>query len=286
MNYELLERRAQELRRRRWDLLVLDEAHATKEPERRRTILIHGGVWRGKAYSPIPARKALVVSGTPMKNRVEELFTTLSFLDRATWPDRDEFIDSHYEPLTEGGEPRIVTEDGRVVQNVATRNLEDLHRLLRETVLVRTHKDDVAGLPGRRFEKVEVPLDDAADRDWFDEKAGAAREVSRLLRKAQRAHDHETARELEERLRGLRSAIYRHAACAKRQAVLDYLLALPPGHKVVVIGFHRDLLLDQLATACAARVAWSSTTATTPRAPPPPCGRSRRDPTSSSSSGN
>jgi hypothetical protein len=35
--------------------------------------------------------------------------------------------------------------------------------------------------------------------------------------------------------------------------VLDYLLALPPEHKAVVIGCHRDLLLDQLADALWAR---------------------------------
>ena len=96
----MLERCAEELRRRRWDLLVLDEAHATKEPERRRTVLIHGGVWKGKAYRAIPARKALVITGTPMKNRVEEMFTTLNFLDPDNWPDRDAFIDAHYEEET------------------------------------------------------------------------------------------------------------------------------------------------------------------------------------------
>ena len=100
-NYEMLERFSDDLRRRRWDLVVLDEAHATKEPSRRRTILIHGGVWKDKAYRPIPARKALVISGTPMKNRVEEMFTTLNFLDPDNWPDRDAFIDAHYEERTE-----------------------------------------------------------------------------------------------------------------------------------------------------------------------------------------
>ena len=73
--------------------------------------------------------------------------------------------------------------------------------------------------------------------------------MSRLLRAAQRDRDVEKARELVKRLRRIRSAIYQHATRAKRQAVLDYLLALPPEHKAIVIGFHRDLLLDQLADA-------------------------------------
>ena len=249
INYEQLERFATNLRLRGWDLLILDEGQALKEPERRRTILVHGGVWKDKAYSPIPTSKALVISGTPLKNRVEELFTTINFLDPDNWPDRDAFIAEHYEETTEDGLPRIVTDDGRVVQNVSPRNLHALHRRLRQTVLVRTHKDDVEGLPGKRFERIGVPLEDVADRDWFDAKARSAQVISRALRKAQRERDLERARELEARLRQITSAIRQHATRAKRQAVLDYLLALPREHKAVVIGFHRDLLLDQLAAA-------------------------------------
>jgi SWI/SNF-related matrix-associated actin-dependent regulator 1 of chromatin subfamily A len=253
MNYELLERFADDLRRRRWDLVILDEGQATKEPSRRRTVLIHGGVWKCRAYPPIPASKALVLAGTPLKNRIEEIFTTLNFLDPVAWPDRDTFINQYYEEVTDNGEPRIVTADGRVVQNVAPRNLEALHRRLRETVLVRTPKDDVVGLPGRRFEKITVPLTEAEDRDWFAARARSARVLSRKLRAAQRAHEVEKARKLEEWLHKIKSAVTKHAARAKRQAVLDYLLALPPEHKVVVIGFHRDLVLTQLAAALRSR---------------------------------
>src|SRR5258705_13691571 len=42
VNFELLERFADDLRRRRFDLIILDEGQATKEPSRRRTVLIHG----------------------------------------------------------------------------------------------------------------------------------------------------------------------------------------------------------------------------------------------------
>src|SRR5262249_14756482 len=178
---------------------------------------------KDKAYPPIRARKALAISGTPLKNRVEELFTTINFLDPVNWPDRDAFIAEHYEETTEDGLPRIVTADGRVVQNVSPRNLDALHRRLRETILVRTHKDDVVGLPGKRFERIGVPLEDVAARDWFDAKARSAQLLSRALRKAQRERDLERSRQLEDRLRQITSAIRQHATRAKRRAVLDYL---------------------------------------------------------------
>src|SRR5262249_15128368 len=78
INYEMLERYAAELRRHVWDLLILDEGHACKEPEARRTVLVFGSMWKGRAYPPLPCRKAIVVSGTPLKNRLEELFNTLN----------------------------------------------------------------------------------------------------------------------------------------------------------------------------------------------------------------
>jgi SNF2 family DNA or RNA helicase len=249
ISYEQLERHAIDLRRQEWDLLVLDEGHAVKEPERRRSVLIYGGNWRGKTYSAIPARKALVVSGTPMKNRVEELFPLLHFLDPANWPDRDEFIETFYESP-------LITPERRVVQNIPPRYLNELHILLKRSVLVRTPKDQIQSMPSRRFEKVEVPLDDKTERDWFDEKAEKLLNLSYVLRSKQRKYNRnptpelrDEIRKLQERLREMQSAIYQHATRAKRHAILDYLLKLPPEHKAVVIGFHRDLLLDQLARA-------------------------------------
>jgi SWI/SNF-related matrix-associated actin-dependent regulator 1 of chromatin subfamily A len=251
VNYELLERYAVDLRSRPWDLLILDEAHATKEPEARRTILVHGGVWGGKGYARIPSRKALVISGTPHKNRIEELYTTLNFLDPDRWPDRDEFIDEFYESTTSDGMPRIVTQEGRVVQNVATRNLDVLHRRLKESVLVRTDKDKLAGFPSKRFEKVSVPLDDYRDAEWFNAKAKTQQFLSRQLRQAQRARDYDEAQDLETKLRQLTSVVTQHATRCKREAILDYLLGLTG--KTVVIGYHREVLLDQLVAALRAR---------------------------------
>ena len=118
-----------------------------------------------------------------------------------------------------------------MVQNVAPRNLDALHRRLRETILVRTHKDDVAGCRAGGSRGSTVPLEDAADRDWFDEKArdgaagvaGAAQGPARPRRREGAGAGGAAAQ--------IRSAIYQHATRAKRQAVLDYLLALPPEHK-------------------------------------------------------
>jgi SNF2 family DNA or RNA helicase len=112
---------------------------------------------------------------------------------------------------------------------------------------VRTHKDDVLGLPRRRFETIPVPLTSERDQIWFDDKSLKAKILSMRLRTAQRAKDFAKAKDLESQLKQLHSIVYQHATRMKRQTVLDYLLTLKD--KAVVIGFHRDVLLDQLAAA-------------------------------------
>jgi SNF2 family DNA or RNA helicase len=139
-----------ELKEREWDLLILDESQAVKEPSAKRTNFIFGGKWRDKEIGPIPCRKALVVTGTPLKNRPEELFTQLHFLDPQHWPDRKTFINRYYP------RGRQVTDRGRVVQNVKPRNLIRLGNELARTVLVRANKD-TAGLPLKHFEQVLIP---------------------------------------------------------------------------------------------------------------------------------
>ena len=124
------------------------------------------------------------------------------------------------------GWPRIVTDTGRVVQSVATRNLDDLHRRLKGTVLVRTRKDDVAGLPPRSFEKIIVPLLDESVADDFTRLDTRAFFVSLALRDARLRGLKREAEQLEERLKQIASDIKREAARQKREAVLGYLLTL------------------------------------------------------------
>jgi SNF2 family DNA or RNA helicase len=127
INYEQLQAYATRLRKAEWDLIALDEAHYTKELQRRRSILVFGGTWKRQPYSALPSRKRLVITGTPVKNRLEEMHQLLQWLDSDTWgstsKERDEFIDRYYEPYDVYGGPRIVTPDSKVLQSCPTRDL-------------------------------------------------------------------------------------------------------------------------------------------------------------------
>jgi SNF2 family DNA or RNA helicase len=249
INYEQLRRYATRLRREHWDLIVLDEAHFTKELVRRRSMLVFGGQWKGDFYPPLPSLKRLVVTGTPLKNRLEEIQQLLAWLDWDTWRNRDQFINRYYAPFDAYGGDRIVTPDSKVLQSCPTRDLDDLHTRLTTSILVRTPKSDIDGLPPRRQELKEIAVEGEEEREWFAAQARRALILNKELRQAYREKTRRIIKQLEKEKTELQSVVYQQTTRVKRQPILDYLLFLPKHHKVVVIGTHRSLLLDQLAKA-------------------------------------
>jgi SWI/SNF-related matrix-associated actin-dependent regulator 1 of chromatin subfamily A len=76
-NYDLLRKFAALLKNRRYDLLVLDEAHYIKTPKALRTKAC-------KLLGALAARKVLL-TGTPIMNRPAELWSLLNLLDAKAW---------------------------------------------------------------------------------------------------------------------------------------------------------------------------------------------------------
>jgi SNF2 family DNA or RNA helicase len=245
LNYDLLDRYP-EIGETGWDLVICDEGQYLKEPLSKRTAMVFGGEWQGRTIPPISTRHALVISGTPCKNRIEELFTSLNFLDASNWPERDTFIDDHYEPINQHGQPRIVTYTGRVVQSAETRNLDLLHRKLKATVLVRTHKGDLKGLPPKVFESVLVPQFDDTTANWLERRQIAQRFAGIALKDARKSGNVEEVRYWEDMVKRFDSIIKQETARNKAAALLGYLLTRK--EKVVVIVFHLDLI-EQLEKA-------------------------------------
>jgi SNF2 family DNA or RNA helicase len=70
----------------------------------------------GKRTQPIPASKTILVTGTPMMNRPEELYTQIHYLDPANWPRFKDFVQQYYEPGYE-------VDDTRRVKSYCQRNM-------------------------------------------------------------------------------------------------------------------------------------------------------------------
>jgi len=106
-----------------WDTLVLDEAQNIKNPDSQVT----GAAWR------LPAQFRLALTGTPVENRLEELWSQFHFLNRGLLGARDDFDERYARPIA-AGEPGAA---------------ERLRRRIRPFVLRRLKRDVAPELPPR-----------------------------------------------------------------------------------------------------------------------------------------
>jgi len=75
--------RLEELKNKQWDYLILDEAQAIKNPGTKQT----------KAIKAIPAKMRIAMTGTPIENRLSDLWSLFDFLNQGLLGTSKEFTD-------------------------------------------------------------------------------------------------------------------------------------------------------------------------------------------------
>ncbi|MBN2218317.1 MAG: DEAD/DEAH box helicase [Pirellulales bacterium] len=136
-NYEQVLRDILAIERVRWDLIILDEGQRIKNWESKTARVIKG------LRSPY----ALVLSGTPLENRLDELYSVVQFVDDRRLPPAFRFFHRH----------RVVDEKGKVL---GYKNLDQLRTNLRPILLRRTRQNVLQQLPPRTSEIVRIPPTD------------------------------------------------------------------------------------------------------------------------------
>ena len=133
-NYEQVLRDILAVERTRWDLIILDEGQRIKNWESKTARVIKG------LKSPF----ALVLSGTPLENRLDELHSVMQFVDDRRLPPAFRFFHRH----------RVVDEKGKVL---GYKNLDQLRQRLHGILLRRTRDSVLQQLPPRTTELVRIP---------------------------------------------------------------------------------------------------------------------------------
>jgi superfamily II DNA or RNA helicase len=136
-NYEQVLRDVDAIEAAKWDLIILDEGQRIKN-------------WEAKTSRTIKALKspfALVLSGTPMENRLDELFSVVEFIDDRRLGPAFRFFNTY----------RMVDDKGRVL---GYKNLDDLRARLKPVLLRRTRKDVMQDLPPRTTVIRRIPPTD------------------------------------------------------------------------------------------------------------------------------
>jgi SWI/SNF-related matrix-associated actin-dependent regulator 1 of chromatin subfamily A len=145
VNYSRLERSKDLVLGRTWDVVILDESHLAKNPETQRS----------RVVAQIQAVRRLALSGTPMPNgRPIELYAVLSWLDPNRWPQSETFNFAQRYCAAK------LTAFGWDLNGAS--NVEELGRLLRETVMIRRTKAEVLPQLPPKFRRV-VELSPSSD---------------------------------------------------------------------------------------------------------------------------
>jgi SWI/SNF-related matrix-associated actin-dependent regulator 1 of chromatin subfamily A len=215
-----------------WDLVICDEAIALKSRRARRTTAVFGGVYKRKRLQPIPAKSYLMLSGTPIPNRIEEISTLIEVLDPDNWSFK-RLISEFYDNID-------FVDEKRRVSGGNPRDLHILQNRLRQTVMVRTLKDDVLNLPPKVYEHHRIPLTSLQLLDFFAQKRKMRNILLRELR--QKGISKVRRRELARQLNELQEYMaHTSGACSfKIDAIVEYLLQCR--EKVVIFAYHKELI--------------------------------------------
>lgn len=137
-NYEQVVRDIQAIERTAWGLIILDEGQRIKNWEAKTTAVVKA------LRSPF----ALVLSGTPLENRLDELHSVVAFIDDRRLGPAFRFLNRH----------RVVDEKGKVL---GYKNLAELRQRLVPVLLRRTRAQVMQELPPRTTEILRIaPTDE------------------------------------------------------------------------------------------------------------------------------
>ncbi|MDH5671239.1 MAG: DEAD/DEAH box helicase [Myxococcales bacterium] len=132
-NYEQVMRDLTAIEQTAWDLIVLDEGQRIKNWETKTARSVKG----------LRSRFALVLSGTPLENRLDELYSVVEFVDDRRLGPAFRFLNQH----------RVVDEKGRVL---GYKELSALRERLAPILLRRTRGQVLEQLPPRTTRMIRI----------------------------------------------------------------------------------------------------------------------------------
>lgn len=219
-----------------YDLAVLDEATYVKNRKTRR--------WAG--VSAIKARIRIVVSGTPMDNNPQEMWAMLNWADPVGYDNYYKYV-VKYCGAKKSGKGFIF--------NPTNQDCANLQRRLRETIMVRRLKSDVAKeIPPKTRSIIELECNDPAIRqelDGWKKYEPRFNELTKAIKVAKESGNDEEFAMLVQELKAGQSAAFEELAQVRRRVAeikLPYVLEFIESQfvenrvKVVTFGHHRFMI--------------------------------------------
>ncbi len=136
-NYEQVLRDILPIEQTAWDLIILDEGQRIKNWESKTS----------RVVKSLRSRFALVLSGTPLENRLDDLYSVVQFVDDRRLGPGFRFFNRH----------RVVDEKGKVL---GYKDLGTLRESIKPILLRRTRESVKLDLPPRTTEFLRIPPSD------------------------------------------------------------------------------------------------------------------------------
>jgi SWI/SNF-related matrix-associated actin-dependent regulator of chromatin subfamily A-like protein 1 len=262
INYALLKKHHDGLRAKEWDLIIIDEGQALKTRNSVRTMNVFGGMvddldeprrsnweYHHQEIKPLAGTrtKVLILTGTPIKNRPDELFPLVNFLDPRSFPDVENFIYPRQEltPLEELSALRSKLRHTVLIRRPLSELQQELPRLTRKTVIIRHAEEDgdVSSIDACPDDVLVIGLkSNPRLQDWFHGVEAQIRKIFARLYDDEKDLSVEERRALEEKLKRLLTVARERTGASKHNIVLSYLMHCR--QKTVVFGWHRELMED------------------------------------------
>ncbi|MFO0851764.1 MAG: DEAD/DEAH box helicase [Gemmataceae bacterium] len=152
VNYEQVVRDRDAINAWKPDVIVLDEAQRIKNWESKTS----------RAVKKLVSRYAMVLTGTPLENKLEELYSIVQFVDERRFGPAFQFLHDH----------RVFDPQGNLV---GYRNLDTIREKLAPIFLRRTRAEVLTQLPPRTDNTVFVELSAEQRGPYEEQKATLAR---------------------------------------------------------------------------------------------------------------
>lgn len=145
-SYELVVRDVQYMHELKPDLIILDEAQRIR----------NWSTTTARTIKQLKSRYAFVLTGTPLENKLEELFSVIEFVDGRRLGPAFRFLHEH----------RMEDEKGHLI---GYRGLDRIHDQLAPVLLRRTRQEVLKELPERTDQIFRVPLTDEQAEPYYEQ---------------------------------------------------------------------------------------------------------------------
>lgn len=152
VNYEQVVRDRDAINAWKPDVIVLDEAQRIKNWESKTS----------RAVKKLHSRYAMVLTGTPLENKLEELYSIVQFVDERRFGPAFQFLHDH----------RVLDSNGNLT---GYRNLDKIRDRLEPIFLRRTRAEVLTQLPARTDNTVFVELTEAQRLPYEEQRTTLAR---------------------------------------------------------------------------------------------------------------